>query len=1160
MKQINIVQILFGKTGYYFRIMKIAIFLCLVCVTSVFAGNIFSQDANLTLTMENATLKELISRIEQESDYVFLITDEVGSELSRTVSLSVRKETVANILKSAFKNTGLSYLVVGRQVIVFIDKAIKEQVKAIKIPVVIQQGWQVSGTVKDERGEPIPGTNVVIRGTTSGVTTDVDGKYTIHVSDKETVLVFSFIGYIKQEITVGDQREIIITMSEETQQLEEVVVVAYGAQKKISVTGAISTVQTKELKQSSAANLSVALAGRLPGLTALQSSGMPGNDAVSLYLRGMGTVNGANPLILVDGVPRDNLNVLDPNEIASISVLKDASSTAVFGVRGANGVILVTTRQGSSAKPELSVTGEFGMQSIAARFDRIHSWEYAELYNQASRNDGVAEENMPYTPYMIQKYKDGSDPVFYPDRDIYHDFFRDYSPQIRFNLNYSGAGDKLKYFVNAGYINQQGLIKTESPEKLGFDPSFKMNRYSFRTNVEYNIFDNLKISANVASYMEQMNRAYRFVADNEVNFAVQQLMQFVLPLPPTYPGPLTALGYGVPENQAVEKDLNQPTYSAVNRWGYVTRNTTTFNSSVGLEWGLDFITPGLSTKVMIAYDGTYFTELTGQRTFQVYGFNVARSPLDTSSYTILRGPDQTDESLSLSRVGNSMFYMNFQYSLNYARQFGKHNVTGMVLLQRDNWEYYGADLPYNILGMAGRVTYNYDQRYMAEFNAGYNGSEQFHQDNRFGFFPAVSAGWVVSNESFLKDNNVLTQLKLRASYGKVGNDKLGGERFLYRTVVSEYSGLYGYYSQLGLSKRIVEGKMGNEKLSWEIAEKQNYGIDLQLFGQFSISFDYYREQRNNVLISRGMVPVLQGVPIWNLPKLNIGRIQNSGFETEATYSKNLNNGLSITVRGNFAYNNNKMLYMDEPMLPEDYAHRYRSTGYSIGQSFGYKIDKSNGNGYINTPEELEWAQKAYKIGTPRMGDFLYSNENGDFDEGEGTEIIDAKDQVPIGYPWVPRITYGFSGSVAFKGFDLSFLFTGIAQSSKYLDIGFNEFSFAFGGYYNDIHRRAWTEERYLNGEKITYPALSGGSNINHLSNDFRLVDRSFLRLKNVELGYNLPAKWLQPMSISRVRVYVNGNNLWTWTKMPIKTVDPEQDAGMSIPIMKMVNVGVNIVF
>ena len=1017
---------------------------------------------------------------------------------------------------------------------------------------IMAQSIPIKGVVTDEENIPIIGATVVLKGDPSkGTITDYDGNFTLHNVPKNAIIIISYVGYKPVELELNGMQRVDIVLLEESELLDEVVVIGYGAQKRITVTGAVATVQTKELKQSPAANMLVALAGRLPGLTALQSSGMPGNDAVNLYLRGMGTINGADPLILVDGVPRENLNLLDPNEVASISVLKDASSTAVFGVRGANGVIIVTTRQGQVAKPQLSISSEYGLQSLAARFDRIHSWEYAELRNEASRNSGVSEENLPYTPYMIQKYKDGSDPVFYPDRDIYGDFFHNYAPQTRINVNYSGASDKIKYFINVGYLNQQGLVKTESPKELGYDPAYKLNRYNFRTNAEYNFLNNLKISVNVASYMEQMNSSG--IQGGGINETMLYMMAFAWTMPPLWPGPTTKPGYGIPGNQPIEMVNGSEVYGAVNRSGYFTRNTIHFNSSVGLEWKLDFITPGLTTKAMIAYDSNNYSQLEASRTYQAYAAVIARSEEEKSYYTTLRGAGMYDESLRVSdKIGGSRFYMNFQYTLNYERQFGKHNVTGMYLLQRDNWETYTPwDLPYNLFGMSGRVTYNYDQRYMAEFNAGYNGSEQFHKDHRFGFFPAYSAGWVISNESFLKDSNILTHLKLRASYGKVGNDKLGSERFLYRTVVQEVGG--GTSSQLGLNKRILLGRMGNEGLSWEIAEKQNYGVDIQLLSELSISFDLFREERNNVFITRGTVPILQGIPIWKLPKVNIGKIYNRGYEIETGWNKKLSNRLTLAMKGNFCYNRNEIIYMDEPLLSEDYAARYRSTGYSIGQFWGYKIDKSNGNGYINTQEELDWAREAYRIGTPRLGDFKYSDEN---DDG----IIDSKDQVPIGYQHLPRVSYGFSGSVIFKEFDFSFLLTGIAQSSIAFNRGINEFT-TTGGYYSDIHKNAWTEERYLNGEKITFPALGLLSNVNHVRNELTAPNRSFIKLKNIEIGHNLSSRWLEPIKINSMRIYLNGNNLWTiWTKLPVKTIDPEQTTLEVLPNMKMINFGVNIVF
>ncbi|MDR1335203.1 MAG: TonB-dependent receptor [Tannerella sp.] len=1004
------------------------------------------------------------------------------------------------------------------------------------------QGISVKGRVTDNTGEPLAGVSIQVKGTTAGNITDINGDYTLNNLAADAVLVFSYVGFAPQEAPVAGKTTLDIVLLDATLGLEEVVVVAYGVQKKVSVTGAVASVQTRELKQSASANLSTALAGRLPGLTALQTSGQPGNDAVNLYLRGVGTTNGANPLILIDGVPRSNINILDPNEVASISILKDASATAVFGVRGANGVILITTRRGESGKAELSVSADFSAQQFTINPPRLHSWDFAELENQAFRNDGIAEENLPFTPYMIDMYRSGQDPVFYPDRYAFKEFTEKFAPQTRLNANMSGGTDDLKYFLNMGYIGQGGNFKSEPKSMLNYDPSFNMNRYNFRGNVDYDIVKNLKLSLNLASYLEKMNSPATELYGGDLEWLISDMLAKVVDMRPTDAGPLTVDGYGVPANAVIaQTGQDRGIYGDINRRGYRQETNTMLNSSLTLDWGLDFITQGLSTKFMMSYDSKARTVLEGRRGYDCYNFNVVRSANERSSYNVIR--DNQDDAIRLSKTMNSYYYMNMQYSLNYARRFGLHDVTGMILVQRDNWERdnYAADLPFNMIGFSGRATYGYDYRYLAEVNIGYNGSEQFAPKNRFGFFPAFSAGWVVSNEAFLKDNEILTNLKLRASYGKVGNDKLGETRFLYLSSISENGG--GWIPSLGYGRYISQGKTGNDELSWEVAEKQNYGVDLQLLNSLSLSVDVFNENREGILISRGTVPELQGVALGNLPKVNMGIVENKGYEIELTYAKQLNSDLSFTVRGNYAYNENKQKFMDEAMLDEDYAYRYRSTGFSIGQHFGYLIDYSNGNGYINTQEELD-NLPAYNVGgTPRLGDFKYIDVNGD-----GT--IDAKDQAPVGYATdVPRVTYGFSGSLNYRQVDVSFLFSGIAKSTV---------SYAGWRYSEQPVQHAWTQERYSNGEAIRYPALGNGSSIK--ANDFFLLDRSFLRLKTAEIGYTVPQRVFRSTGIDRVRVYVNGNNLWIHTKMPVKTIDPEQASAGRYPLTKMINVGLNVVF
>ncbi len=1013
-----------------------------------------------------------------------------------------------------------------------------------------QQERTITGKVTDSSGAPLPGVTVIVKGTTIGTVTDIDGNFSLEIPLTAEILQFSFVGTKTQEVVLGEINTLNIVLEEETTGLDEVVVVGYGAQKKESVTGAISTVNTEDLKRSSSPNLSVALAGQMPGLTVMQSSGQPGRDNVNLYLRGIGTLNDASPLILIDGVPRDNIATLDPNEVASVSILKDASATAVFGVRGANGVILITTRRGEAGESELNITFDRSYQQFITHNDRIHSWEFAELRNQAisNSNPGAAPEDYPFTQYMIDKYKSGEDPVFYPDRDVYHDYFRDWAPQTRVNTNFNGGGESFTYFLNAGYIGQGGNFYTEPESSLGYDPSYSMDRYNFRGNIDYNIADNLKASLNLATYLQKMNSPQTAELYGSMANLVQNMMAYSWATPPTAPGPVTVPGYGVPENEIVaQPGWDQSTYGGINRRGYRDETSTVLNSSLALDWGLDFLTKGLSARGMIAFDSHANTVRQGSRDHNTYAVIVARNANETSGYSAIR--NNTDGAMRLAKNMSSYYYVNFQASLNYARSFGNHSVTGMVLYQRDNWDGWSADLPYNVIGYVGRATYNYDSRYLAEVNFGYNGSEQFAPDNRFGSFPAYSVGWVPSNENFLKENRIITHLKLRASYGIVGNDKLGNSRFLYQCFITMGG---GEIPGLGYGQSVQQGRMGNEALQWEKAEKKNIAFDLKLFNDFSLTVDVYNEHRDKILIGRSTIPVLQGVPLGNIPKVNIGIVDNKGYEVELGYQKIISEDFSVALRGNFNYNENKVEFADEVKYGDDYAYPYRSTGFSIGQHFGYLIDYSNGNGYINTPEELDNLPTYEVGGIPRLGDVKYVDVTED-------GVINDRDLVPIGYSSVPRVSYGLSGNVTFKDFDLSMVFSGITQSSV-VHTGWGVTEFGIAGVFSDWHKRAWTPERYANGEEISYPALAMSPGVSQKANSLFIMDRSFLRLKNIEIGYSLPEKVLNPVGIERARIYANGNNLLTWDKFPTNTIDPEQNDALAYPLTKMITFGVNVTF
>lgn len=1028
-----------------------------------------------------------------------------------------------------------------------------------------QADVEVTGVVRDQNQQPIPGVTVSVQGTAIGTATDMDGRYSLTVPEGAT-LVFSFIGFNTHTVRVGAQNVIDVVLLEDISSLEEVVVVGYAEQRKVSVTGAVASVNTNELRQSSSASLANALAGRLSGLTSIQSGGgQPGRDDATMYLRGVATTNGRSPLILIDGVPRDNIRTIDANEVESVSILKDASATAVFGVRGANGVILITTKRGKEGAMDLNISLDQSYTSFTREPQRLHSLEYMALRNEAASMDGIT--TAPFSPEIISKYADplqGLDPndpdyenkaavrrYIYPDHDYYREFIARYSPQTRLNINASGGTDRVSYFVNAAYLHQGGNLKTEPESVLGYDPSSWLDRYNFRANLDYQITSSLKTFLNIGSYIEEVNMpSAGLYGGGDTNWMMRDLLYQAQTILPITPGPVTIEGFGVAPGQIVDPGyMDRSAFEIMNRMGYRNEIRSNLNSSLGLELDLgEAITPGLSVRGMLSYDTRATTAMQGYKTERLYLAQINYDK-DELSYAIKR-PDES--LLSLVKGADSRYNINLQAAINYSRTVAeKHEIGGMILAQRDNWESTAGEIPYNLMGIAARATYGYDYKYLAEVNIGYNGSEQFAPAHRFGFFPAFSAGWVISNEGFLEKHPVITNLKLRGSYGKVGNDKMGGARFLYQSDITMGGGPLG---SLGLGQGVRQGLIGNPNITWETAKKKNLGLDLGLMEDLSLAFDYYVENRSDILISRGTVPEFQGVPLGNIPKVNMGEVDNSGYEIELIYNKYISQDLSINFRGNFGYNSNTVKFLDEQIRDESYVHRFRATGYPIDQAWGYRIDYSNGNGMFNSQEELDAfkVHTRYGFGDPRVGDFKYLDLNGD-------GIVNDKDQAPIGYSSIPKVTYGLALNLRYKGLDLAIFFQGVSKySSNYSQQGVYEY--IIQGTYFDYHKTAWTPERYAAGEEITYPALSTHSTTNHVANEFFIMDRSFLRLKNLEIGYNLPSNLLSKVKLNAMRIYVGSQNLLTWDKLRMGHLDPEQNDPIGYPITKMINFGFNASF
>lgn len=989
----------------------------------------------------------------------------------------------------------------------------------------------VTGTVTDDGKNPLGGVSVQVEGTTIGTKTGDNGQYSISVPDGNAVLVFSFVGYSPEKVTVGAQQRVDITLLGAATELEEAVIVGYGTQKKVSVVAAISTMKATGLRQTPASNIGIALAGRLPGLSVLQRSGVPGGEQLDFYIRGRSTINGQQPLILVDGVERD-FTALDPREVETISILKDASATAVYGVRGANGVIMVTTRRGHSGKPVIDITTEQSYQAPTRLPAVVNAYDYARLYNQVELQNG---RSPVYDDTALEHYRLGDSPELYPVRDFVNEFMKDAFPMRRVNVNVGGGNDKMRYFTTVGYLFQDGIFKTEKFDEYDYDPSSKANRVNFRSNFDIDINSSLSMFLNVSGYMQKKNDPVVVPNNgaylNDVN-AYSVVIGSLLQTPSNYHNDVTPFGE-VLSTPLKGGNINNVPYGMLNRSGFRNTLTNQVTATLGAEQKLEFITPGLSARVVASYDATSVNQQVRQRTYQLY--EAKRDPNDPDRVIYEPTGTNTNSSLSDSQVQSQWNLMNIDASINYSRSFDVHDVTGMLLFNRYQ-RVINIELPYNYVGFVGRATYGYDNRYLAEVNFGYNGSEQFAPGHKMGFFPSFSLGWVASEESFVKDAMPwLSFAKLRASHGQVGNDNMNGARFAFLTL---WNGSY-------------ESQIGNTELAWEKATKTNIGLETRFLNDFSFDADVFYERRNNILIpADGLVPTgvfgTGGVFVSGIiPKVNAGEIENKGFELVGGYQKSFNSDTRLDIRVNGAFNRNKVLFLSEVLLPEEYTYRLRSTGYRLGQQWGYKTA-----GFFNSEEEIEnWYDQSGIGANPKLGDLKYVDTNGD-------GVVTEQDQVPIGNPEMPEWTFGAAFSFQIKGFDFSMMWQGVASRS-YLLTGqriWETYNF------NEWHKEAWSQERFDAGLPITYPRLEPGSNASKLASDFWYTDGSYIRLKNAEIGYTLPERLSKRIGASSIRLYTNGLNLLTFDRYPVKYQDPEQNNELLYPVFKAYNFGLNVSF
>ena len=996
---------------------------------------------------------------------------------------------------------------------------------------------KVSGIIKDDAGSPLIGVTIVVKGTSSGSVSNSDGSYTITVPYAEATLMVSYIGYAPQEINVNNRTRIDITMVEDSKALEEVVVVGYNVQKKETITGSISTITTKDLKQSTTANINNALAGRMPGLLVNQfNGGEPGNDAAQLNIRGKSTYGKSDVIMIVDGIERD-MDFVDADDIATFSILKDATATALYGVRGANGIILITTKRGTEmTAPQIRVKAEFGITQPVQLPELANASQWIDYYNELYRDSGSTE--MPISDYARQMYLSGRDPDLYPNVDWVNTIFKDLAMTGRVHASVTGGSPKIRYYVSASYYTEGGMFNVADNDR--YDAQMNFNKYSFRSNIDIDITKSTQLGLSLSTQYTTKNAPCTSTND------LYAYTMYVTPVatPTVYSNGMLA----IPQ----ESGSVNP-YNMLNNTGYRRYNTMVAQSLLSLTQDFsDIITPGLKANVKFAWDAQNATLL-----------ERAMSPVTYYA----TGRDENGELMLTAANPNGSNYMklatsdssgttaiNFEGSLIYERLFAEdHRVSGMFLYSvrsksKNRPLNYIDAYPTKNMGIAGRFTYAFRDKYFAEFNFGYNGSENFAPGKRYGFFPSYAVGYMISNEKFwepLRDK--INILKIRASYGKIGNDEIGGSRrFAYNTTMNTNAGgfLFGDLGQTSLPGYST-GEYGNPDVAWEEATKADVGIELGLFNKIKIQADYFYEKREGIFIQRESTPSVVGTKTaqW----VNLGRMKNQGFDMSLEFDHSFNKDFSISARGNFTYNRNKKLYDDKP----DQIWKYQNlAGFANNQQFGLIAEC-----LFESEEDIaNWPKQDF--GTVRPGDIKYRDVNGD-------GVVNTFDKVAIGYTLVPEINYGFGASLKWKGIDVSVFFSGVGHVTRIIQgqnlFGASSTILRMGQIFEDVAKNRWTLDNQ--NPNAPYPRLS----LNKVDNNQQLStywqrDMSFLRLKDAEIGYTLPESMTKKWGLSKIRFYIQGKNLVTFSDF--KLWDPEVNAnyGNVYPLIRTFAIGANVNF
>ena len=1017
-----------------------------------------------------------------------------------------------------------------------------------------QQQATIKGTVVDSNGEPVIGASVVIEGTTTGTITDIDGVFMLNCQPG-TKLQISFIGYTTK--TVPAKADMKVVMEDDSQMLQEVQVVAYGVQKKVTVTGAISSVGSEELTRTPVSSVNNVLGGQMTGLTTVQYSGEPGSDAADIFVRGKATFNDSSPLIQVDGVER-SMSDIDPNEIESVTVLKDASATAVFGIRGANGVILITTKRGKEGKATVTFNTSASILQPTKMVEQANSYEYATFYNQLMINDGAAPR---FSDVLVQKFKDHSDPILYPDTRWADYIMKDMALQTQHNLSISGGTDRVRYFISAGAYTQGGLFQNF---ELPYDVSYSYKRFNYRANFDIDVTKTTLLSFNLAG---NVDNSYKPHTSQGVSGMIKN-MYYATPF--SSPGIVDGVGYVVTaQDYGGEDGLPFVGGTGMSYYGsgFDRASNNKLTADLILDQKLDFITKGLSVKVKGSYNSSFVVTKTGT------GGAVATYtpvPQEDGSLKYRKSGENTDVRYSYSNSKARDWYM--EASLNYARSFGDHNVTALFLYNQSKEYYYGSqysDVPRGYVGLVGRVTYDWQSRYMAEFNIGYNGSENFAPERRFGTFPAGSLGWIMSEEKWFQPLKPwVSFLKLRASVGMVGNDKTPNKdmRFLYlpdpyqvnNADLPNRSNNSGYAYSFGIenstpSMGARELSKNNAEVGWETALKQNYGIDMNFFDdRLRTSIDYYREHRKDILLLDGTAPSLIG---FTVPYANLGEVNSWGWELSLKWNDRIGDSFRYWANLNLSYNQNEII--EDKQAPQSYDYQY-TKGHRIGARSQYVFFRYYDE---QTPELYE---KTFNRPYPEQmtvlqnGDAVYVDLNGD-------RIIDSNDMSrDYGYTDDPEYMLGFNLGFSWKNWEVSTQWTAAWNVSRMISDVFRQPFFSAadpetGGLLAYHLDNTWTPDNPSQDAKYPRATFTNRNN-NYATSTLYEQDSKYLRLKTLQVAYNFDLPFMKKLGLNTLQLAFSGYNLWTVT--PYLWGDPETRASNapSYPLSKTYTLSLKVGF